>query len=57
MWKGDLRQVNARMLHNHNQKIPICLSDLKNEKILVMQNVHFEFWQVLHDYSLLHPKQ
>ena len=47
MWKEDLRQVYARMLHNYNQKIPICLSVLQNEKkILAMQNVHFQFWQV-----------
>ena len=58
MWKEDLRQVYARMLHNYNQKLPICLSVFQNEKkILAMQNVHFQFWQVLHECCLLHPKK
>ena len=55
MGKGDLCQVYARMLHNYNQKNS---SVFQNEtKILAMQNVHFEFWQVLRDYCLLHPKK
>lgn len=58
MWKEDLGQVYARMLHNYNQKLPICLSVFQNEKkILAMQNVHFQFWQVLHECCLLHPKK
>lgn len=40
MWKGDLRQVYVRMLHNYNPKNTYFLSVLPNEKkILAMQNV------------------
>ena len=55
MWKGDLRQVYARMLHNHNQKNTyLFISFAKREEDFSNAKCTL---QVLYDYCLLHPKQ